>query len=410
LSSIYSVKTGDTFSIIARKVYGIDIEASRIAKANPGVIEPLVVGTTLIIPKLPGSPLDVLSLAPTTGDEVSVLIDNKRFRFWTTIVITRSMDSMDSIRFSAPFEPNEQEFRNTFVPFSYKDLVVNVGSEALFTGVLVDPNPQLENSVNTVDVSGYSLTGVLSDCTAPASALPLEFNNQTLKEIAENVAGLFGLSVKFDVDPGPPFDRVSLDPDKKVFSFLAKLAQQRGLIISSTQRGELLFTQSIADGDPVARLSQGSTPLLSVTPAFKPQDYYSHITAIEKTTVGVEGEKHTVKNDKLPNVIRPFSFKANDVAQGEIKTAALAKIGRMFGNAVAYSLPVGTWRDSSGKLWEPNTYITLVAPRAMIYKEYTFLIRSVEFTRTGENYIARLNVVLPGAFNGQIPESLPWDQ
>jgi prophage tail gpP-like protein len=409
LSSTYSVKTGDTFSIIARKVYGIDSESQRIARANPGAIEPLVESTTLIIPLLPGSPLNALPVTPSTGDEVSILIDGQRFRFWSTVIITRSIDAMDSIRFSAPFEPDKQDFKKTFRPFSFRDLIVNVGADTLFTGTLVDSLPSLDNDQRTIDVTGYSLPGVLSDCTAPASALPLEFNNQTLKEIAIIVAELFGLSVRFETDEGPAFDRVSLDSDKKVFSFLAKLAQQRGVITASTQRGELLFTRSIDTGNPVSRLTQGSTPLLSVEPVFKPQSYYSHITAIETTVIGLEGDKHTVKNERLPNVIRPFTFKANDVAQGEIKVAAQSKIGRMFGSAVSYSTTVNTWRDVNGTLWTPNTFVTLDAPGAMVYSEYTFLVRSVEFTRTGTQFAARLNLVLPGAFNGQIPESLPWD-
>jgi prophage tail gpP-like protein len=38
----------------------------------------------------------------------------------------------------------------------------------------------------------------------------------------------------------------------------------------------------------------------------------------------------------------------------------------MFGNMAAYTLTVASWRDDAGKLWEPNTTVTLIAPGAMV--------------------------------------------
>ena len=81
----------------------------------------------------------------------------------------------------------------------------------------------------------------------------------------------------------------------------------------------------------------------------------------------------------------------------------------MFANVAAYSVTVATWRDPDGKLWAPNSLVTLLAPGAMIYKEYMFLIRSVEFSRGTDGEVALLSLVMPEAFAGDVPESLPWD-
>ena len=95
---MYSTRAGDTFESIARKVYGDERRARLIAQANPGVVEPLAPGTVLATPPAPGAPADKIPQAPTaTGNEVALLIGGTRFRFWSDMRITRSLDAMDLV-------------------------------------------------------------------------------------------------------------------------------------------------------------------------------------------------------------------------------------------------------------------------------------------------------------------------
>ena len=408
---MYKVIPGDTFELIARKQYGDESQAQRIANANPGTSEPLVAGTSLAIPVQPGVPKDAPQQAKANGEnEVALLVGGRRFRFWEGMAITRSIDAMDTLEITAPFEEDQQAFREAFRPFTYKLAEVTVGGNPLFTGTLVGIDPILSGERRTVGVSAYSLPGVLNDCTAPASAYPLEFTEQGVRDIAKALTAPFGLAVSFDVEQGAVFDIVAADVDEKVLRFLTKIAQQRNLIISSTTGGALLFQQSVGAGDPVGTLSQGSSPVVSVVPSFDPQNYYSHVTGIDPVTVGLEGSQFTVKNEKLTSVVRPITFKAPDTSGGSTKAAVEAKAGRMFGSAVSYSVGVSTWRDSNGNLWAPNTTVKLQAPGAMIYNPYEFLIRSVVFSKNTTSETATLTLVLPGAFSGQAPETLPWDE
>lgn len=411
MSSTFNVVTGDTFGLISRKKYGTEKEADLIARANPGVAEPLTGGTTIIIPTLPDAPENVQQQAEAdTEDEVALLIDGIRFRFWNSIRITRAIDNMDTVEFGAPFDSEAPGFRETFRPFSFKPVTITVGGDPLFTGTMVAVNPLVENSQKTIAVSGYSLPGVLNDCTPPASSFPLEFNNQGLREIATALVAPFGIGIDFQADQGAVFERVAIEPGKKVLNFLAELAKQRNLIVSSTSRGKLLFLQSTDAGQPVARLQQGTAPVLSVTPFFSPQEYYSHITGMEPVLIGLAGSQFTVKNPRLLGVTRPLTFKAPDTIGADVKAAVEAKAGRMFGNMASYSVRVATWRDPSGKLWEPNTTLKLLSPDAMVYSEYEFIIRSIEFERDRSTETATLNLVIPGSFSGKIPEVLPWDE
>lgn len=410
MSTTYKVQPGDTLETIARKQYGTETAAKQISDANPGLSATLIPGTQIITPTAPGTAPDVIpQVSANNENEVAVIIEGQTFRFWENISITRAIDSMDLVEFTAPFDSEAEGFRATFQPFTFKPLSITVGGEALFTGTLVAVDPKIENKRKVLSVGAYSLPGVLNDCTPPASAFPLEFNNQRLKEIAASIAAPFGITTEFQADQGDVFARVACNPGKRALVFLIELAQQRNLIVSSSSIGHLIFLQSVEVGNPVALLSQGDIPVLSISPAFSSQDYYSHLTGIKPVVVGTEGSQFTVKNSRLQGVVRPITFNVTDTESGGVKTAVEAKSGRMFGNMASYSVKLSTWRDTTGSLWKPNTTIKLIAPEAMIYSNYEFVIRSIVFNRDSASETATLNLVIPGSFSGKNPEVLPWE-
>lgn len=405
----YTVLFGDTFDTIARKQYGDDQYAGRIRRANPGAETPLQAGSSIVVPDLPTEYTG--GDAPAAeANEVALSIDGKRFRFWSTVSITRAIDSVPTVEFSAPFESERAEFRETFKPFSFKPVTINVGGARLFTGTLIGVDPSLTTKAATVSATCYSTAGVMGDCTAPASAYPIEWDNANLRTIAVSLTSLFGISAIFEAEAGAVFERVGLSPGEKITPWLAGLAAQRDLVISATPNGDMLFTKAVTSGKPVANLTQGVSPCVGVLPSFNPQQYYSSISGVTPMLVGLEGPQHTEKNSRLTGAVRPFTFTSTDTASADIATAVRGKMGRMFGGAVSYDVPVNTWRDPSGELWAPNTLITLVAPNAMIYEKFTFLVRSVILQKSAGNESAILNVTLPGAFAGSVPEAMPWDE
>ncbi len=408
----YDTSEGDTFDIVARKVYGDDTQGYLIRHSNPGVAVPLQVGIEIIIPELPDAPQNVdLNSNDSSESKVVVLINGKRFKFWDSAVITRSLDSFDTIELSAPMDASNVEFRKAFRQLSFDRIVVMVDGEPLFTGTVVSITPDITDRLKVVEISGYSLPGVLNDCTPPASVYPAqEFSDQGLTDIAKVVAGWFGLGVSSDVGQGVVFKTVACNADKKVLSFLTGLAQQRNLIISNTSRGRLLITQSTNVGSPVATLKQGEPPLMTATPKFKPQQYFSHVTGIAPESLESDGAQFTLRNNRLSGVIRPLTFIARDADFSNLQAAVKSKAGRMFGNVVSYSIEVSTWYDPGGKLWSPNTTLVLHAPDVMIYKPFEFIIRSVEFEIDSESKTALIILSLPGVFSGELPESLPWDE
>lgn len=401
MSTIYETTQGDTFDSISRKNYGVS-DGDLIASANPAVSEDMAPGTPVSIPDRPAAPADVAGnvLAERT-DEVAVVIAGEVFRSWESVSITRAVDQIDSFSLSAPSS-------NKLKPLSFLDAEVTVGGEPLFTGTLLDVQPNVSARIKMDGASGYAKPGVLNDCAAPAGT-PVEFNNQSLEEIASTLLRPFGLSAFFESPAGAVFDQVARREDAPVLGFLAKLAAQRNLVIGSTPRGLLRFLTP-EDRPPVVSLAQGQSPLVRVSPVFSPQDYYSEVTGIEPVIVGLKGQKHTVKNTRLLGVVRPYVFIVDDAHEGELKAVVETKAARMFGGAAGYTVEVATWRAPKGDLWGPGDTVELVAEDAKIFQPYQFLVRSVTFVASSRGKTASLSLVLPTVFSGKLPESMPWDE
>lgn len=410
MSRSYTIQPNDTFEAVARKQYGDDQKAPLIRQANPGTKEPLVAGQTLVIPDDPdGLPPLSGNNAASSPNEVSISVNGERFRFWANVSITRGLDAVSTVQFNAPFTPDDPTFRDVFRPFSFNDVVVDVGGERMFTGTMVEVTPRLSPTAREVSVACYAKPGVLGDCTAPASAYPIQWDDATLTTISQTCASYFGLGVQFDAEVGTTFQRVMLEPSERVLSFLSGLSAQRGLVMSDTPEGKVLFRKAIASGKPVANFTEGDSPLIRVAPRLRAQEYYSHITGIGPTVVGLEGLQFTVKNPHLDSVVRPFTFNSLDTPEASVQQSTESKAGRMFANAIAYDIELATWRDPLGGIWETNTLVTLLAEGAMVYSRSTFLVRSVTLVKTPKSETAVLTLILPESLAGKIPETLPWD-
>jgi len=408
LFTTYSVKAGDTLESIARKSYGNGANSQLIFKANPGLSETLMPGTSIVLPRLLDTPFKLPTVTSSPGQhDVTIFINNKMFRFFSELEITRSVDSIDSFQFLCPFDSDAFNYRDVLAPMSYSNIVIYIGNELMLTGFVLDASPTESSDSVINSVSGYASPGILNDCMPSIHDLSFNFNDVTLQGISNKLLQPFGIDSVFKASSGSVFN-VTVDPTDGILRFLVKLSHQRNLVINSTESGQLRFWQSISSGTPVAILNEGDASFTNIDVSFNPQHYYSHITGLSPEGSIYSASKHTIKNPFLTHIFRPFVFRVPDNDNSTLKAAVKAKVGRMFANVARYTVDVPTWFDASGKLWEPNTIIQLFAPNAKVYKSYNFILRSVTFTATATAQTAKLQLMLPGSFNGTIPESLPW--
>lgn len=346
---------------------------------------------------------------PERSEDVRLMLRGREYMGWSNLEITQTLDSFSTLSFSAPFEPERATFRTDFRPFSFAPMSVTVDGAPLFTGTMLEVAPDTAADARRVGVNAYAKPGVLADVNMPPSAWPLEYNGLRLPQIMERVCAPFGIGTLVDGDVGAAFGRVALEPDGDPSAFLADLARQRGYVLRDAADGRLWATKSVAsDAAPVARLEEGVAPVIRVSPAFSPREYYSEITGLGGARSGRPGASATARNERLTGVLRPRVYKPEDTEAGDVPAASRAQLGRMFGACVSYEVPLPTWRTPTGQLWAPNMPVTVLAPGAMVYRDTRMIVRSVTL-RKGDEQSCTLGLVLPGVFSSEIPEVMPWD-
>lgn len=404
----YNAKGGETYEDLSRRFYGVPDKANIIQDANPGIALPLLRSTNVRIPQA----AKFISKRPLSGaltDDVMVFLDTKLFSGWDQLTITESIDGMSTAAFRAPFNPYDKDQRNAFQPFSYKEVQITAGSQAMFTGTMIDVSPSSTPEKSEITIKAYATPGVLNDCCPPPTFDKLQFDKLTLAEIAATLARPYAVDVVSTLAYDPQIESVAIGTDERVLSFLIKLAKQKNALIRSNRDGALVLFNEELSGLTAANLVDGQSPLVSVQPRFGGQDYYSSITARSSTNYGDDGGSYTATNELAPFVLRPDIFELRDSENAQAKTAATGRLGKMFANTIQYEIEVATWRTPAGALWRVNDFIELLAPHAMVYAPYIFMVKEVVFNQSATEQTAKLTLILPGVMSGyRVPTVLPW--
>ncbi len=363
-------------------------------------------------------------------------IAGRSFTNWTELEFQESLDGFSVVAFTAPFEPTMKAFRDTFRPFTYPRVRLMIDGELQFTGHLMSVEPASDGSSNSVKVQCVALPAVLCDCPVPASYDKKSFSGLHLLSIAQSLCAIYGFTAKFaDAQSGTiggefgaaaaskaelakalaslenRFDKVRIEKDDLIHEFLCKLVQQRGLIMSNDQDGNLVFLKSASTGHPVVALDEEKgAPLISVAVQFSPQEYFSEVSVVVAPKRGKPGGTFTETNPHFTGLFRPTTFKCDDIKRSDGPNAARAKLARMFGNAVSWDVELPTIRDQHGELLKPNTTVIMKAPSVMVYGRHEFLVRTVAKRQSVDSTTAKLGLVLPGSFSGDVPQVLPWNE
>jgi prophage tail gpP-like protein len=426
MSRSHSVKQGETLGSIAIQYFGTFEKWATIKSGNPQLLgrksaadgSPLIFpGDTLIIPVEP-DPAPVINtatpvvMASDKKQDISIKIGGKTFTGFSSFRIIQPADSFDSFSIVAPFDDTNKDFREAFRPFTFKECAVYFNKKLIFNGRLLTPNPDVQPDSRSVNLQGYPLCGALNDVNLPVTKYPPAYKGLKLSAIADDAAGAFGVSVSMKSSEGAAFKDVSYEPQDKVLQFLSGLAEQRGLLFTNDGDGNLIFYKPKA-GSSVATFKEGELPFVSCTPSFDPQNFYSHITGFSKTENKAKSKHFTYVNKYLAKrgILRPYSFVVDDAEEGDLEAAVKAKAGRMFADAVSYTLVVMGNVDANDCLYGKNICVSVQSPGAMIYRETKLMSRQTEVSRDdkdGEK--TTFSLVLPGSYSGELPEAFPWEE
>jgi prophage tail gpP-like protein len=403
----YTVIERNTLSRIARQAYGNAAKWPRIWRANmstlrsgdPDLIYP---GEVIFIPEI-GELLGAgPALANRQPDEFTIALDGLEITSSASRIL-RTMDTLaDAWTATIQWIPGKDpELDRRVLQYSYTPAKVYIGGKLMISGRMYDSDPETTNAGTIRNLGGFSKTIDMVDSVLKP---PYEESNVTLVQRARKIAQNHGLKVVVETDTGGPFDRVTANESEKQAVHLGKLATQRGVLQSSTPDGNYLLWDANTDGKPVATLEEGFPPVGRFAAQFRGRERFHSYRGVGSTPKG-EGE-NIVQDNAVPTS-RMTTFRVNDVLEGEIAAAMKWTRNRALANALTMALPVAGWLDPRGKLWEPNTLVTIVSPTWGVPDGFTFLIRSVELEERENEKSGTLNIVPPQVYTkGELIE--PW--
>jgi len=201
-----------------------------------------------------------------------VYISGHKVDLVNQISLNLKYDSIaDTFSFTAYYDVKNPVHKKIFRPLSYQTVkIVHAGITMLIGTALRnefysagDPPKSL------VRVSGYSITGILQECTVggfqpnyvsstnnpgdPSKHVPTQFDNNTLAQIANKVCGIFPLKVIVDKELlsdkvfNAPYQQVAIKQDEYLSDFLDNLCAQKNAILSHDAYGNILITRAHTD-------------------------------------------------------------------------------------------------------------------------------------------------------------------
>lgn len=413
----YTVVAGDRITFISQRAYGTEANATLIVEANAQLtgraisledLPTIFPGDILNIPH--DAPLQAIRTEATKltipgkePDDFTLIADGLEIPVMSGRVI-RTMDTpADGWTAQLAWFPGEdKEIDKRLLPFALPEAAVYLGGKLRINGILYGVNPGLKDDGSTKDLAGFSFTADAIDSTIMP---PYEVNGLTLKQRADQLLAPIGIRAVFDTEVGAAFERMTAEPTDTIVGHLTKYAAQRGILISSTPSGDLLFLRANTDGEPVGTLQEGRTPVTAWAATYDGRKIFNAYKAIGQTP-GQEANVAVATDEDVPRA-RSLTFKSDDATTGDIQGAADWKRSKQLAEALGIQLPVDSWYAPNGELWEENTLVTVISETLDIPDGFTYLITKVEPEFQTGGTPAVITLVPPQVYTGE-PVTRPW--
>ncbi len=319
--------------------------------------------------------------------------------------------------FAFYFEPDNPEHKELACVSHYHDCTIEHNDETLITGFALSQGFTYESTKQLATISGYSKPGFFEDCNIPPDIWPLQSDGLSLIQIARKITAPWDMSTKYKIDIkvndrvseriNKSFKKSTASETSTIAEYLRELAQQKQIIISHDEFGNLLFTEAVTDMDPIMTFdfTKGMIPGTKFDHNFNGQQMHSHITIVKQASSdGGNAGEVTVRNPYVPTVYRPkvvVQSSGDDIDTQEVAMRELSKEWE----GISLTIETDRW-EVDGKIIKPNSIVEIIAPELYIYKISRFFVRSIDFEGTEERTTATLNCIIPEVVNGVMAKSI----
>lgn len=326
---------------------------------------------------------------------MKIVINDKHIVDFINVSVDESVDQMAStFSFSSYFDSSNETHKEIFKPYAYNKVKIYDSKGLLMVnGVIINNSYDSNANTSAVTLSGYSLSGVLSDVSIPLSMFPLQSDKRSLKEIIERYIKPY--KIKFIVPSelnaivNSKFNKTTAEVGEKLADYFIRLAIQKNLILKNDADGNL----TILKLNNTVKWRFVLEENIQMNYSVNTQNIHSEIGVIRQRTKKQGGGSVTeiIKNPLITEY-RPIVKKLSnspDTDLNDTKKAILAS--EMDG--IELKINKSEWIDT---LRSGDT-IEVLNPDCFLFEYTKFIIKSISGISDSSSSVMALTCVLPEA-------------
>ncbi|MCP1376050.1 phage baseplate assembly protein [Dyella lutea] len=333
-------------------------------------------------------------------DDLTLTVNGQAISGWTDIRVTRGVERLPSDFSIGMTELYPGELAHVIVrPGDY--CTVALGNDLVIAGYVDRFIPGISAGRHNIRAVGRSKCSDLVDCAAEWEGG--QISGSSALGIAQKLAAVYGIGVECSVSGLPVIPQFNLMLGESAFEVIERICRYSALLAYDLPNGNLqlaqLGTVRAASGFIEGENVQDASIEFSADQRYS--TYQAFLQSVDVLTdLGDSGNLLYTVTD--PNVTRHRGLILIAEAGGggnEIaKKRAIWEMARRAGRSCMVRVRCDSWRDSTGKLWAPNTVAPVILPSLKLASP-DFVIGEVTFLRSNDaGTVADLVLMPPDAF------------
>jgi prophage tail gpP-like protein len=364
------------------------------------------------------------NVQPDPANQVSIIIGNSASGMsgWENVSITRSAEAFpNSFTVTASDQySNDPTRAATFPTGPGEKCKVMIGNDLVITGYIDRYVTNIGPESHSITISGRGLCEDLVDCSADLVNTPgmqgATITASNAEDLAQKLCVPFGLKAKcIPNDKGRKLLPFTIWLSETPYEIIERVCGYTAFLAYEDETGQLILdrvgTNKMASGFTMPGNIEGASSSLSI------DQRYSNYTVVFNSVAQFNELSPVINNrgfasDKKMPRYRPLIIvsaqydpdRNHDLSQER----ANWEMARRYGRSQAIRLTCDGWRDTAGKLWQPNYLADINAPALKITNKQ-WVIGTVTFRKDMSGTHADVVLMPPDAFQPQPQPLFMWD-
>jgi prophage tail gpP-like protein len=342
--------------------------------------------------------------------DLTIKINNHTISGWTSVRVNAGLESCPRSFDIGMTERYPGEIAGVIMrPGDPCDVLI--GRDLVVTGYVDRYLPRISKDAHSVQLVGRGMCEDLVDCSAQWPST--QISNGTALWIAKKLAAVYGVSVvgigDIDSDPIPQFNFIW---GETPYDIIERIARYKALLVYEDAWGELVLatigSEQHASGFVLGQNVQDAAARFTTDQRFSQyivrtlQQSFADLTSATSDIIEYIGDDAMAALKRKDGTPRDRTLMI--VAEtGDYYGFPLAlkrgkwECARRAGRSQCVTVVADSWRDSAGRLWEPNRLALLDLPALKIHK-LLWVISDVTFIRDEGGTRAVVTLMPPDAF------------